>query len=136
MKNIKMEWIPVTMRKATEAERKRLAELFCLDPEDLDSNRLIFSSPMPEDEQEILISTAYGVAIDRCLVSETGTGLDERGDWDGVLAWMPLPDPYKDPLDHCDEAIRCKAEGCSPEGCKHCDHYEPIDFGGDDHEID
>ena len=48
-----------------------------------------------------------------------------------IIAWMPLPKPYKDPLDHSFEDVQCKAEKCSPEGCKHCEGYEPVEFGGD-----
>ena len=48
-----------------------------------------------------------------------------------IVAWMPLPKPYKDPLDHSFEDVQCKAEKCGPEGCKHCEGYEPIEFGGD-----
>jgi len=47
-------------------------------------------------------------------------------DFKTVTAWMPAPKPYKDPFDHLDEPIACKAKKCSPDGCKHCDGYEPI----------
>lgn len=57
----------------------------------------VFDSPMPEDGQEILISTPWGVSKDIVEFDDyEGIGLEERGDFDNVLAWMPLPEPYKE----------------------------------------
>ena len=133
MKNIKMEWIPVTTRKLTRKEMEEAAERYGLEPEDF-AYSWVFTCPLPEDGQEVLITTRFwgNVCIDTfCIDGEGAYYFAEHDDDDEVLAWMPLPDPYKDPLDHSDEDIRCKAKGCSPEGCKHCDNYEPIDFGGE-----
>lgn len=64
--------------------------------------------------------------------------LADRSIWEEIrekskadfLALCEESEPYKDPLNHSEEPIRCKAENCSPEGCKHCAEYKPIDFGG------
>lgn len=134
----KMEWIPVTTRKLTRKEMEEAAERYGMEPEDF-ADGWVYTCPLPDDDQDVLITTrVWGyVVIDTFCIDEEGAKYfadhEDEGD---VLAWMPLPDPYKNPLDHRDEVIRCKAEGCSPEGCKHCDHYEPIEFGGDDHEAD
>ena len=129
----KFEWIPITTRKLTEEEKEKAAKEWGLKPEDFDDSWL-FTCPLPDDGQEVLITSKLwnDVVIDTFCVDENGAQYFRyHEDEDDVLAWMPLPDPYKDPLDHRNEDIRCKAEKCSPDGCKHCDGYEPIEFGGD-----
>lgn len=87
------EWIPITYRPMDEEEyeefRKEFGELPI-------KHRKMFSCPMPEDNQEILICTSWGgVSQDRCEIDEYGYALETQGDWYGVVAWMPLPEPYK-----------------------------------------
>ena len=79
-------------------------------------------------------SGLYLISIDDLVTARSFDGSFFRthdGTKIDVDAWMPLPEPYKDPLDHSDEPVRCKAEGCSAEGCKHCENYEPVELGGD-----
>lgn len=81
------EWIPIKYRPMTEEEKKYYEEY--TDVEEM------FDCPMPEDGQEILISTKFGVYADICDIDEKyGYGLENHEDWEGVLAWMPLPEPY------------------------------------------
>lgn len=55
------------------------------------------SCEMPENGQEILLSTDYGVVIDICDVEETdfedysNYTLEDRGGWDDVRAWAAMP---------------------------------------------
>ena len=49
---------------------------------------------MPDDEQEILIVTKWGVDTDVCGIDE-GYYLENRGDWDDVIAWAEMP-KYKE----------------------------------------
>lgn len=56
----------------------------------------MFDCPMPDDEQEILVATEWGVDKDVCCVDTDdwgnhSFGLDGRGDWDGVIAWAEMP---------------------------------------------
>ena len=56
---------------------------------------------MPEDKQSFLISTSWGVDIDVADNDIDGEGficygLEGNGDWDNVVAWQPLPKPYKE----------------------------------------
>ena len=88
------EWIPITYRPMDEEEyeefRKEIGELPI-------EERKVFSCQMPEDDQEILICTLWGgVSQDRCEINGYGYGLETQGDWDGVIAWMPLPEPPKE----------------------------------------
>ena len=88
------EWIPITFRPMDEEEYEDFKKEFGELPVE---NRKMFSCQMPEDDQEILICTSWGrVSLDRCVVDEYGYGLEENGDWDGIVAWMPLPEPYKE----------------------------------------
>ena len=88
------EWIPITYRPMDEEEYEDIKKEFGELPIE---ERKMFSCPMPEDDQEILICTSWGgVSQDRCVLDECGYGLEENGDWDGITAWMPLPEPYKE----------------------------------------
>ena len=50
---------------------------------------------MPEDGQEILVVTRWGIGTDCCSVDGDGVNnlleLENRGDWDGVIAWAEMP---------------------------------------------
>lgn len=85
-------WIPVKWHEISEEEREReeypeewLTMLDCL---------------MPNDAEEILVTikSSRGVLYvekDICYVDD-GYSLDSGSDWiDDVVAWMPLPQPYK-----------------------------------------
>lgn len=92
----KGEWIPVTDRPMTEEEVKEACEKWGVKEEILeDWEKRVFTCPLPDDGQEILISTCWGVSEDVCTWDDGCYGLECRGDWDGVDAWMPKPEPYK-----------------------------------------
>jgi hypothetical protein len=93
------EWIPVTYRPLTEKERITFAEHYGVEYCDTLDEKA-FDCPMPEDGQEILISTSWGVVEDVADNDIDGEGficrgLEINGDWDGVDAWMPKPEPYR-----------------------------------------
>lgn len=88
-------WIPITTRLMNEDEEKEACERWGVDHLE-DNEKLMFTCSLPDEGQEILISTHWGVRLDKCDYDpDYGFGLEENGDWDGVLAWMPLPEPYK-----------------------------------------
>lgn len=94
-------WIPIKTRPLTDEERKSLSQYYGSNYEDT-ADEWAFDCPMPEEGQEILISTSWGVSKDICEYDCTDDGmglfsLEENCDWDGVTAWMPLPEPYKKP---------------------------------------
>lgn len=93
------QWIPITYRPLTVEERIAFAEHYGVEYCDT-SEEEAFDCPMPEDGQEILISTSWGVVEDVADNDIDGEGfisygLEINGDWDGVDAWMPKPEPYK-----------------------------------------
>lgn len=94
--NAPSPWIPVTYRPMTEEEAKELCETLGIKEGILeDWEKRVFTCHLPDDGQEILISRGKYVQEDICSWDEYGCGLENNGDWDGVDAWMPKPEPYK-----------------------------------------
>ena len=98
-KALDSQWIPVTYRPLTEKERIEFAKHYGIEYCDTLDEKA-FDCHMPEDRQEILISTSWGVVEDVADNDIDGEGficygLETNGDWDGVDAWMPKPEPYK-----------------------------------------
>lgn len=93
------EWIPIKYRPMTSEERRKFAEHYGIEYCDTLEEKA-FDCSMPEDGQEILISTLWGVVEDVADNDIDGEGficygLEGNGDWDGVEAWMPKPERYK-----------------------------------------
>ena len=89
------EWIPIKTRLMDPEERASFAEYWEIDYADTQLERA-FDCFMPEDQERILICTKWGVDIDTCEYDpDEGYSLEDRGDWEDVIAWMPLPEPYK-----------------------------------------
>ena len=86
---IDAEWIPVSWHEITEAERAENGY-----PKDW---VVFMDCEMPSDEEEILVTTRYG-RVEKDVCYEDGEfSLDSGYDWiDDVVAWMPLPEPYKE----------------------------------------
>lgn len=92
---MEIKWNPIKYRPMTTDERIKFAEYWGVEYCDT-ADEKVFCCSMPEDGQEILVSTERYVHIDVCCYDpDEGYGLEENGDWDGVTAWMPLPEPYK-----------------------------------------
>lgn len=85
-------WISVKYHVMTEEERK--AGGF--------SNDIVYylDCKMPDDEQEIIVTDGRHVWVDTCIVND-GYALDSGHDWiEDVIAWMPLPEPYRESEDN------------------------------------
>ena len=81
-------WIPVKYHELTEEERKE-----CLFSADI---KYMLDCELPDDEQEIIVTDGRHVWVDTCIVND-GYALDSGHDWiEGVVAWMPLPEPYRE----------------------------------------
>lgn len=78
------DWIPIKTRPLTEEEKEEYPDY-----------SFMYDCQMPEDGQQILISTKYGVEFDTCFADD-GYYLDSDRDWEDVYAWQPLPKPYKE----------------------------------------
>ena len=82
-------WIPVKAHPATDEEQESSPDI-----------DYWFDCEMPDDEQEILVTVKHknwlSVEKDVCYV-DSCYGLDSGYDWlDDIIAWMPLPEPYKE----------------------------------------
>lgn len=88
-----MKWIPIKTRPMDEEERKELSEK--IDYEVTDDEAIIITSPLPDDDDEVLVCTRDGqVYIDAFCKDDEGCYFEENGEIDGIVAWMPLPEPY------------------------------------------
>lgn len=80
-------WIPMTTRPMTEEEREHYREW-----SDVDGD-MIFDCELPEDGQEVLVSSGGYVCVDTFC---TDDGCYFEGvDIEDVDAWMPKPPSYK-----------------------------------------
>ena len=86
------EWIPIKMRPGTDEEYEEFSLYGDCPREDF----RVFECPLPDDEQKVLVTTRWGDIctdiwhrdIDCCY-------FEDNCDDDDVVAWMPLPEPYK-----------------------------------------
>ena len=87
-------WIPVKFRPMDSEEREYWENHF--DYELADEDAVMFDCKMPDDGQEILVSYRKWICMDKCEIDCGCYGLEGNGDWDGVVAWMPRPEPYEE----------------------------------------
>ena len=89
----KIVWHEVTTRKVTDEERAEYAEYGYSEYE---IPEYIFDCELPDDGQEILIATSWGVDKDICCIDCDEVNnlyeLEIHGDWDGVIAWAAIPE--------------------------------------------
>lgn len=89
-------WIPIKTKKLSPEEIKEFCEETNLfSPDEMDG-AWSYDCKLPDDEQDVLVSTKYGVSLTR-FYNDVYYGAYFEGyeDEDDVLAWMPLPEPYK-----------------------------------------
>lgn len=86
-------WIKIELREATDEEKEEYANLYGLEKEDID---MTYDCVLPEDGEEVLVTTKYGNVDKAIFYSDMGCYFENYEDWDDVLAWMPLPKPYKE----------------------------------------
>lgn len=79
----KAEWIPFKKRPLTDEEKQEYPDW-----------TYIFDCPLPDDEEEILLSNGKYVWTDT-FINDGECYLDGGDDIDEGMAWMPLPKPYK-----------------------------------------
>lgn len=92
-----LEWIPIESRPMDEEERQYYSERIGYDIEYEDA--VIYRCPLPEDGQEVLVCNKWGNIWKDTFDNDPdyGVSFEENGDMDGIVAWMPLPKPYKPP---------------------------------------
>lgn len=82
-------WHEISMRPLTEEEAKEYEEL------NLSVPPCIMDCELPDDGQEILVATKYGVDTDEYLMGCDGCYdaccLDSGREWTEVFAWAEMP---------------------------------------------
>ena len=83
-------WIPVKTRPITEEEKEYYSEYLS------EGNGMIYDCPLPDDGQEVLITSKYGSVDKTTFYTDCGNYFEQYEDYDEVIAWQPLPKPYKE----------------------------------------
>ena len=88
--DVKPKWVPVKTRPMTEEERIYYAEhLPDYDISDLE----MYDFLLPSEGEDILVCHKSGaIWVDRM---DSDGDLEDHGDWGGIVAWMPMPEPYR-----------------------------------------
>ena len=82
-----LQWIPVKARPLTDEEKNNYGENYTF----------MYDCKLPADEQEVLITTNMG-SVEQVTFyrhSEYGCYFEYYEDDGDVVAWMPLPKPYR-----------------------------------------
>lgn len=77
-------WIPFKKRPLTDEEKQEYPDW-----------TYIFDCPLPEDEEEILLTNGVHVWTDT-FINDGECYLDGGDDIDDDMAWMPMPKPYRE----------------------------------------
>ena len=86
------QWHVIKKRPMTNDERIEWSETVGYDVEDEDA--FIYWN-LPDDGEEVFVSSQYGYVYVDTFRRDEGCYFEESGDMDGIVAWMPLPEPYK-----------------------------------------
>ena len=87
-------WIPLTYRPMTDEEKKYNAERTGYDEEDFD---IMLNCQLPEDGETVLITDRLGNVEEDTFINDCdGCYFECNCDIEDVIAWMPLPEPYKE----------------------------------------
>lgn len=87
------EWIPIKTRPMDDKERREWSEKLGYDIEY--DEAVIFVSQLPDDGQEVLTCDKWGRVRLDTFIYDDGCYFEDNGDMDGIVAWMPLPAPWK-----------------------------------------
>lgn len=86
------KWRPIKARPMDEKERQEWSEKLGYD---IEYEEAIIYANLPDDGEEVLICYKWGNVCIDTFRQEDGCYFEDNGDMDGVIAWMPLPEPYK-----------------------------------------
>lgn len=93
IQKLKDGWIPIKMRPGTDEEYEEFSLYGDCPREDF----RVFECPLPDDDQEVLVTTRWGnVCIDTWHRDEDCCYFEDNCDDDDVIAWMPIPSAYKE----------------------------------------
>lgn len=89
------QWIPIKTRPMTDEEKDYYSDILGVDPEYYGG--YMFDCQMPEDKQRVWVQTKNGYIFDDVCEVDDGISLEGNGDWDDIVAWMPMfvPKPWE-----------------------------------------
>lgn len=88
-----LRWIPIKTRPGTDEEYEEFSQYGDCPREDF----RVFECHLPDDGQKVLVTTRWGdVCIDVWHRDVDCCYFEDNSDDDDVIAWMPLPEPYKE----------------------------------------
>ena len=79
------EWIPIKIRELTYEEKEEYY------PE----CEFMYDYQLPDDGEEVLVTTISGLVTLDTFYRDDGCYFETYCDAGDVVAWMPLPEPYK-----------------------------------------
>ena len=86
------EWAQITFRPMDDEEYEEFIKHSDCPKEECK----VYNCRMPEDGQEVLITTSWGtVCIDIYHIDVDSCFFEDHDDSDDVIAWMPLPKPFE-----------------------------------------
>ena len=84
------KWIPIKTRPLTEDEKARYKDLGYDE-----SIEFMYDCSLPDDGETILITDKWGNVDTDTFYRDDGCYFEDYNGEHDVIAWMPLPEPYK-----------------------------------------
>lgn len=79
-----MRWIPIKFRETTDE-----------DGFDKEEHPIMLECMLPDCCEEVLVTTKAGHVSTDTFYDDDGAYFEDY-EWDEIIAWMPLPEPYKE----------------------------------------
>lgn len=88
------EWHKIEIREMDDEEREYFEER---GGHVINDDEAIIYSNLPDDGQEVIVCDRDGdVWVDTFCYDYEGCYFDNSGEIGDVIAWMPMPEPYKE----------------------------------------
>ena len=87
------KWNVIKKRPMDEEERREWNERLGYDIEYEDA--FIYTN-LPDDGEAVLTCNRWGSVVIDTFRDDDGCYFEDNEDMDGIIAWMPLPEPYKE----------------------------------------
>ena len=84
-------WIPLKTRPLSDKEKEEYADLGYSE----DAISFMYDCPLPDDGQEVLVTTRYGEVTTDTFYRDEGCYFETYCDEDDIKAWMPKPKSYE-----------------------------------------
>lgn len=82
-------WNEVYLRPVNDEDREVFTEI------ELEGAEGVFVCALPDDGEEVLVQTKFGVDTDTFVRDEYGCGGENYDDWENIIAWAKMPKGMK-----------------------------------------